>query len=289
MKPITTLTCALALSCLVSAPAAAQNRQQLQMAAEMRIMLEQQQQLAVAVAQLSAQLAESMKALAGRIDGVNSTIQKSFADQASTMKAMADDISIIRTRTQDTTTRLGELREEIDALRTSLPSLSQAAPLPTPTDPLDPNAAPPVSALPTAPAAPSTAGLSPTRMFMQAEADYAAGQFSLAISGFDQLIRTFPQSEKADDAQYYIGDAQYALSKFEDAIAAYNAVIQNYPRGDQAHMAAYKRGLAQERLGQLEGARASYEQAVKTYPETQGAQMASQRLKDPRLLPVKKP
>jgi tol-pal system protein YbgF len=277
-----------ALFFLATAPAVAQNRQQLQMAAELRIMLEQQQQLAIAIAQLSSHLTESMKVLSGRIDGINSVIQKSFADQTSVIKGMADDLSVIRTRTQDTNARLGELREEIEALRTSLPSLlTQGAPV-LPVDPLDPNAAPAVSAAPTPPP-PSTVGLSPTRMYMQAEADYAAGQFSLAISGFEQLIQTFPQSEKADDAQYYIGDAQYALSKFEEAVAAYNAVLQSYPRGDQAHMAAYKRGLAQERLGQLEAARASYEQAMKVYPDTQGAQMASQRLKDPRLQPVKKP
>ena len=105
-------------------------------------------------------------------------------------------------------------------------------------------------------------------MFDTARADYAAGQWSLAITGFDAFLKTFPRSEMADDAQFYIGETYYAQNRWTDAIAAYNQVIQNYPMGNAVPDAYYKRGLAQERLGQLDAARESWNTAVKNYPDS---------------------
>ena len=42
-------------------------------------------------------------------------------------------------------------------------------------------------------------------MFDNAYADYTAGQYDLAIHGFQTYIHTFPLSDKADDAQLNIG------------------------------------------------------------------------------------
>jgi TolA-binding protein len=123
-------------------------------------------------------------------------------------------------------------------------------------------------------------GLSPERLFITAQADYASGQFSLAVAGFEQFLRAFPTSERADDAQLAIGDAENAQMRFEEAIAAYNRVIQNYPKGDQVPWAYYKRANVQRRLGQVEEARASLEMAVKTAPggQSEVALLAKQQL-----------
>jgi tol-pal system protein YbgF len=128
------------------------------------------------------------------------------------------------------------------------------------------------------PPPPSTAGLSPTRMFDTARADYFAGQFSLAITGFDAFIKTFPRSEMADDALFMIGDAYSSQNRWTDAIGAYNQVIQNYPMGNAVPGAYYKRGLAQERLGQLDAARASWTTVVTNYPDSAEGLLAKQSL-----------
>jgi TolA-binding protein len=279
---------ALTLMC-AAAPAAAQDRTHLQMAAELRILQEQQAQLALSIAQLTQALTDSMKALNGRLDQANQNLIKSSADQMQVVKQMADDVRVVREGTQATGTQLGRLREEIEALRTSLPAmLSRMQPVaPVTEPPLDPNApAAPVSQLPVslppdpaAAAPPLTVGLSPAQLYNTAQSDYAAGQFSLAISGFQQYIRAFPDTDRADDAQQGIGDAENALMRYEDAINAYNRVIQNYPKGDQVPWAYYKRGLVQRRLARTEEARASLEMAVKTATGTGGvADLAKQQL-----------
>ena len=292
MKPIACV-CALGLALLAggSRPAAAQNREHLQMAAELRMLQQQQQQFAIALAKLAEALAEATKAVNTRIDDTNSTWRKGLVDQNEALKSVGLDVNVIRERTQDTGTRIGTLGDEVDALRlavASLPSLitrsveALQAAMPAPLDAADPTApvvaSSPAPALAPGPAAPSTVGLSPTRLYDTAWADYTSGQYKLAISGFEQFVRTSATSERADDAQQLMGDALYALNQFVDAIAAYTIVIQNYPKGDQAPMAYYKRGLMQERLGQLDAARASWELAVKLYPESEGARLAGQGL-----------
>ncbi len=277
-------------------PLSAQNREHQQMAAELRIVQEQQHQFAAALAQL----ADTLKAITGRLEEQGSATRKALADQELSIKSLSTDLNAIRERTQDTDTRIRTLGDEIEAQRTTLAALpalivqSLPAPTPAPT-PIDPLAAsvPPTEAgtisstpvpvpapapIPTPAPTPSTVGLSPTRMFETARADYFAGQYSLALSGFESLIRAFPRSESAGDAQFYIGETHFAQTKWREAVGAYNLVVQNHRTSSRMPEALYKLGLAQEQLGQADAARASWEQAMKAYPESDGARLSKQGL-----------
>jgi len=270
---------------LLAHPAAAQNREHQQQAAELRILQEQQQQLALAISQL----ADAIKAINGRLDEAAAATRKGFADQELSIRGVGGDLSAIRERTQETDTRIRTLKDEIDALRTtlnSLPSLlSQSAP-PAPADNPDGGAAPAAGAPPAVAAVPptasstppSTAGLSPTRMLDSAKSDYFAGQFSLALSGFEALLRTFPRSESAGEAQFYIGETYYAQNKWREAIDAYGLVLQNYRTATMAPDAFYKRGRAYEQVGQTAEARTSWEAVIKAFPESDAARLAKQGL-----------
>jgi tol-pal system protein YbgF len=115
-------------------------------------------------------------------------------------------------------------------------------------------------------------------MYETARADYFGGQYSVAISGFEQFLKAFPRSELADDAQFGIGEAQFAQSRWTEAIAAYTVAIQTYPAGNAVPDSLYKRGLAQERLGQPEAARASWEAVVKSHADSDAGRLAKQNL-----------
>jgi tol-pal system protein YbgF len=266
-------TAALALM-LAPVPAAlAQSRAERQMMADIRMLQEQSQQLAITLAGLN----DTLKALNARLDKQDEASRKAFADQRLVVENMGADLRVIRERTDETNVRINTLNQEIDALRESITRM-QTSPLGAPATPLDPNT--PGTPAPAGPPSgvPSAVGLSPTRMYEQAFADYAAGQWSLAISGFEQFLKTFPKSEMADDAQLHIGETHYAGGKYQDAIAAYNQVIQNYPTSNSAPQAYYKRGAAQERIKDVEGARASWEFVIKNWPESQQATLAKQSL-----------
>jgi tol-pal system protein YbgF len=254
------------------------------MAAELRMLQEQTQQLAITLAAVNQALAESVKLLNARLEENSNAMRKNFADQKLLIDNMASDVIRIRERAGDTNVRIGSLHEELEALRTTVQALQQTAVAPpAPVDPLAPagtgTSTPPAQApIPPPVALPSTAGLSPTRLYETAQADYFAGQWSSAISGFEAFLRAFPRSEQADDAQLYIGETYFAQNQWPEAIAAYNQLIQSYPGTNSVSVAYYKRGLAQERLGQIDAARASWEAAATSFPDSDAGRLAKQNL-----------
>jgi tol-pal system protein YbgF len=275
MKKLVILS--MAAMAAIAAPASAQSREQRQMMADIRMLQQQTQELQVAIATLTQALQDSIKTVNGRLDAANDTTRKGFADQKVTVDDMGKDLRAIRERVDDTNVRVSSVREEIEALRNSIPvapAISAVPPVPSG----DPNAPPTAAPVPVPAAPPSTAGLSPTRMFDTARADYAAGQWSLAITGFDAFLKTFPRSEMADDAQFLIGETYYAQNRWPDAIAAYNAVIQNYPMGNAVPEAYYNRGLAQERLVQLDAERESWNTVIQVAPDSDAGRLARQNL-----------
>ena len=274
----------LLLTSMMTMPASAQNREHQQMTADVRMLQEQTQQLAITLAALNQALADSIKALNARLDQANEATRKGFADQKLTIDNIVEGVQVIRERSNDTNVRIGSLSEELEAMRQTVQALqamqqSSLAPPPLvdPTAPVDPNAPAPAPA-PVAPPPPSTAGLSPTRMFETARADYFAGQWASAINGFEAFLRTFPRSEQADDAQLNIGESYYSQNRFPEAIAAYNLVIQNYPGTNSVPTAYYKRGLSQQQAGQTDAARASWETVAKNYPDSDEGRLAKQQL-----------
>ena len=286
MKTRTSLLLAALLTGLAW-PAAAQNREHQQMAAELRMLQEQSQQLALTLATLNQALAESMKAvgaLGGHLEESNNATRKLFADQKLLIDNVAEGVRVIRERTDDTSVRIASLREELEALRTTVQALQQIAlaPPPPPVDPaapVDPNAPPPAPAPVQPPVAlPPTAGLSPTRLYETARADYFAGQWNSAISGFEAFLRAFPRSEQADDAQAYIAETYYAQNQWAQAITAYTQVIDSYPGTNSVPLAYYKRGLAQQQFGEIDAARASWEAAAKMFPDSDAGRLAKQSL-----------
>jgi TolA-binding protein len=261
--------------------AAAQNREHQQMAAELRVLQEQQQLLSGALAQV----VDTIKALAGRIDDATGVTRKGFADQELRTNALSSDLGQIRERTQDSDTRLRSLRDEVDALRSTLTALQNqltqmAQAPPASLDPVE-LSGPTTGPAPAAPSGPppaSTAGLSPSRMLESAKSDYYASSWNLALSGFDAIIRTFPRTESASEAQFYIGETHFAQSHWNEAVAAYTQVIQNYPGSSNIPEAYFKRGRAYEAMGQVDAARSSWELVTKTYPDSSGATLAKQGL-----------
>ncbi|MGE4357777.1 MAG: outer membrane protein assembly factor BamD [Candidatus Omnitrophota bacterium] len=58
---------------------------------------------------------------------------------------------------------------------------------------------------------------------------YMDKNYKSAISEFRKLIKYYPNSPQACDAQYFIGRAYEELSKFYEAFKAYQKVIDTYP------------------------------------------------------------
>jgi tol-pal system protein YbgF len=291
MKRITLSVLSLAMVATVGlTPAVAANREHQQLMADIRMLQEQSQQLQL----MLTSLADALRTLNGRLDDQASVERKAFADQKLLIDNVSSDLRVVREKLDDTGVRVNSLSQEMQSMRDALNQLpAQLAPPVTmlpdgtmapPADGSAPSTDAPVAGgtpaavpAPTVPAGPA-GGLSPQRMFDTAQADYAAGQWSLAIAGFEQYIRTFGNTDRADDAQFYIGESYQLDSKFKEAVTAYDKVIANYPTGDRVPQALYKRGVALSLLGDNDRARESFQQVIRNYPNSEVAVLARQVL-----------
>lgn len=257
------------------APVAAANREYQQLMADIRMLQEQTQQLQL----LLGNVTEALKTVTAKIDDQSNLTRKAFADQKVLADTVAGDVRVVREKVDETNVRISSLSHEVEAIRGAIP------PPAPPTDPSQAATAPPGTAPEGTPAAGGPAGLgtlgttmSPSRLYEMARADYMAGQYTLSVQGFESYLRSFPKSELADDAQFYIGDAYYADKKDKEAFAAYDKVITDYPAGNRVPEAYYKRGLVLSNLKELERAKESFEVVVKKFPDHPAATLAKQAL-----------
>ena len=291
MMTVTAFRIALVAGLVVggAVPASAQRREMQQMAADIRILQEQTQLLQNALVGLT----DVLKAVNVRMDEQTGANRKAAADAKLQADAMGGDLRVVRERVDDTNVRITSLSQEVEALRLAIPpTATMMVPL------TDPSAASPVDGAssqapvtpgggqvagtapppqPTAAAGPVTAG-SPMRLYDTAWADYTAGNYDLAIEGFNGYVRSFPRSEFADNAQYYVGESFFQRGKLAEAVDAFGRVISTYPKSDVVGQAHYKRGLCYERLSQPDRARESYDIVVKSFTDTDAGRLAKQRL-----------
>jgi tol-pal system protein YbgF len=271
---------------LMPVSAVAQNREHQQMAAEVRMLQEQTQQLSQAIQQTLSRLnelsesaklvSEALKKVDARLDAAETANRKAAADQKLGFDSLSTDVRIVREGTQNVNVRIGLLSEEVEALRTSLPSLVAPQAAATAEAGVDGQPTGPVPVPPVA--AQARSGLSAGRLFQAAMADYASGDYRLAISGFQTLLNDWPTSEQADDAQYYIGYSYLQQKKYPEAIKAFSDVIANYPKGDKVPDAYVDLGTTQRALGQNEAARAAWDAVIQKFPSSSSAIIARTKL-----------
>jgi TolA-binding protein len=115
-------------------------------------------------------------------------------------------------------------------------------------------------------------------MYDSAQSDYMAGQYDIAVIGFQEFIKAFPKSELADDAQVAICSALLNDHKDQQAVDACDVAIRTYPGGNAIPAAYYRKGLALSNLRDVARARETWEAQIKQFPESSEATLAKQGL-----------
>ena len=86
-------------------------------------------------------------------------------------------------------------------------------------------------------------------MYQAAYIDFSKGSYPLAITGFREFLRRYPDDALAGNAQYWIGEAQLGrraqpdqqrgrrtgrTPALEQAVQEFRKVVANYPRSGKA-------------------------------------------------------
>ncbi len=104
-------------------------------------------------------------------------------------------------------------------------------------------------------------------------------RYDLAAASFNEFLVAFPNSELADNAQYWLAESYYASDKFEQALRDFEVVITKYPRSRKVPDALLKMGYCNYSLKKWDAARVTLSRVQADYPETTAARLAGQYLR----------
>ncbi len=130
------------------------------------------------------------------------------------------------------------------------------------------------------PSQPAEKTLSDQDRYVAAKQAFDQGDFEAARPAFESIIKDFPKSEHADNAQFWIGEIYYREKWYEKAILEYQKVIENYPKGNKVPASLLKQGFAFISLGDRANARLILKELSQKHPETNEGKIALQKLKE---------
>ena len=219
--------------------------------------------------------------------------------------SLNDTVTTLSSRVDELTTKLDTMNRQ---LRGAAPAAGATATTPRPSGPAGgptpgasagtpPGSAPgPVAAVPSRP---TTGSLQPQDIYQAAYIDFSKGSYSLAIAGFREFLRRYPDHELAGSAQYWIGEAYLSLARgftdasqndkasesLEQAVQEFKKVQANYPRADKVPTALYKEALALLDLKQPALAQARLQYLVDNFPRAEETSQARERLTNLKAAP----
>jgi tol-pal system protein YbgF len=117
-------------------------------------------------------------------------------------------------------------------------------------------------------------------IYRMAKQAFDQGDSDAARKKFQELIRRYPKSERADNAQFWIGEIYYREKWYEKAILEYQKVIEKYPKGNKVPASLLKQGFAFFNLGDKSNSRLILEELIKKYPKSNEAKIAKDKVKD---------
>jgi TolA-binding protein len=226
------------------------------------------------------------------------TIEQDRQLQAITqrLEALTSTATALSARVEDLNSRTEALGRQLRGAPVPAPLPSTAPPPPTarPTTPAAPSAqaTPAAPTEPTPGSRPSTNALQPQDIYQAAYIDFSKGSYPLAIAGFREFLRRYPDHALGGAAQYWIGEAHFSVARgymnagqadkateaLEQAVQEFRKVQANYARSDKAATALYKEALALLDLKQPAVAQARLQYLVDNFPQAEEAPLARERL-----------
>jgi len=131
---------------------------------------------------------------------------------------------------------------------------------------------------PNDPRFPVQAQISADQAYRDAFGLLKAGKYDESIEAFNLFLLDYPDSEFADNAQYWLGETFFVKQDYTSAIDEYRKLISNFPASKKQSHALLKIGYSYQRLGELDNARAVLKDLQVRYPGTTAARLAAERI-----------
>jgi tol-pal system protein YbgF len=203
------------------------------------------------------------------------TFNKTMGELNTLIVQMSDNISAIRRAQQTVSTSSGDVATQVTSMGERITATNERM------ERLSEQFAQLKKLIEDIPKSPTLRDIQPgnaEQLFAAAYADYSRGNDELALSEFRQYVETYPGSELADNAQYWIGEILYAQKKLPEASAAFEQVKLINANGDKTPSALYKRGLILLELARREEGIVQLLTVYNDYSKTKEAELAKSKL-----------
>jgi tol-pal system protein YbgF len=210
-------------------------------------------------------LNEEIRALIGRIEELEHRLNRQKQKASEGIKAEEGQIEKLAKSTKTNDERIYQIEQYLN-----FEPSAQKAPAKKPTE---------KTAAKIIPAGQTKDEISEDAIYRMAKQAFDQGDSDAARKKFQELIEKFPKSERADNAQFWIGEIYYREKWYEKAILEYQKVIENYPKGNKVPASLLKQGLAFLNLGDKTNSRLILEELIKKHPKSNEAKIAKDKVK----------
>lgn len=200
-------------------------------------------------------------------------LQSAVADQNAKHDQLVTDLQIMQGKLEENNFRMKELAQKLDDKTYKLSELGSRI------EQLENKLKSQPSGTAAQDAKPAARTLEPSEAYQQSKGDYDKGNFDLAIAGFENYLKQFPDASQADSALYWIGECYYSKKEYDKAIEVFSKVIKNHPRSEKAPGARLKIGYSYLNEKNNAKAKEHLNKVVKDYSGSREAELAKEKLK----------
>jgi tol-pal system protein YbgF len=197
---------------------------------------------------------EEISALAGRLEETEYHIQKQQGGTSDLEEQIRQKQNLMAEDLANTKKRLEQLEQYLNMEKGAARASAAAA----------------------AAAKPDTAA----DLYTAAKKAFDDGNLDQARNGFSAVVKNFPKSNQADNAQFWLGEIYFREKWYEKAILEYQKVIENYPKGNKLPAALLKQGLAFLKIGDKANAKLILQELLDKHPQTNEGRIAAQKIKE---------
>ncbi len=131
---------------------------------------------------------------------------------------------------------------------------------------------------PTPGAAPAPPTPNETRAYEDSLSLIRAGNYKGAIDSLTNFLRSFPNSQLAPSAWYWIGNSQFAMKDYKTALVSQQKVVDTYPDNPKAADAMLNIASNHVELGDKKAGCNALDGLMKKYPSSEAAESAKTRI-----------
>jgi tol-pal system protein YbgF len=200
---------------------------------------------------------------------VNQTLERELKSQMTPVAGLAAKVDNTNNDVAEVRNQVSDLNLSMNKILQRLGDISDAIKV------IQAPAAPPPNAGTGATSAPPPAAV----LYQNAYRDQDAGKYDLALSGFTDFLKFYPEDPNAPRAQFNIGEAHRGLKKFDFAAQDYDAVIERYPSSDITPDAYLSKGIALREAGRKTDSAATFRALIANFSRSSQAAKARDELR----------